>query len=229
MTKNLTPRAAIEALGGYQIVLFATCLGLAASGLALALWLTGSRPGPALPVLALGALAFLGERRSIRINGSIEVSVSFLPLVFAAVLFGPLAAMVVGAMGLLSQFTMPYVRWLVWTSSRALAGGAAGLAAWSIAGHDSAEFRLLLAAAALASTAEVLADLMLNCATAKVRGTVALRDVLRTHAPIIVVAVPLYAPIVAVLAYTYQQASPWSVFLFLIPAFAAQRLFLLYR
>jgi putative nucleotidyltransferase with HDIG domain len=35
--------------------------------------------------------------------------------------------------------------------------------------------------------------------------------------------------VIAVLAFAYRQSSPWSVVLFLIPAFAAQRLFLLYR
>ncbi len=42
-------------------------------------------------------------------------------------------------------------------------------------------------------------------------------------------SVPLYAPIVAVLAYSYETISPWSVALFAIPAVAAQRLLLLYR
>jgi len=39
----------------------------------------------------------------------------------------------------------------------------------------------------------------------------------------------LYTPIIAVLAYAYRQSSPWSIVLFLVPAFAAQRLFHLYR
>jgi putative nucleotidyltransferase with HDIG domain len=229
MEQSLSPKLVVRAVGAYPMVLFTATLAVTASALAGALWVGGYPPGPFVPVLALGGLAFLGERRSIRISGGIELSVSFLPLVFAAVLFGPLAAMLVGSIGLLSQFGRPHVRWLVWTSSRALAGGAAGLAAWLMADPGSGQFGVLLAAAALASTAEVLADLALNSATARVRGTVALRDVLRTHAPLIVVAVPLYTPIVAVLAFAYTQASPWSVFLFLIPAFAAQRLFLLYR
>jgi putative nucleotidyltransferase with HDIG domain len=39
----------------------------------------------------------------------------------------------------------------------------------------------------------------------------------------------LYTPLIAVLAYSYREISPWSAVLFVIPAFAAQRLFLLYR
>src|SRR5205823_9069691 len=42
-------------------------------------------------------------------------------------------------------------------------------------------------------------------------------------------AIPLYAPITALLVYAYRELSPWSVALFLFPAFAAQKLFLLYQ
>ena len=42
---------------------------------------------------------------------------------FAAVVWGPLAAMVVGTSALLAEFGPPYERWLVWSSTRALAGG----------------------------------------------------------------------------------------------------------
>jgi putative nucleotidyltransferase with HDIG domain len=42
-------------------------------------------------------------------------------------------------------------------------------------------------------------------------------------------SVPLHAPMVAVLAYSYLAISPWSVVLFAAPALAAQRLLLLYR
>jgi putative nucleotidyltransferase with HDIG domain len=229
MDKNLRFSAMIEAVGGYPIVTFAASLAVAASGLAVGLWVAGYTIGPPLPVVALGGLAFLGERRTIRISAAFELSVSFVPVVFAAVLFGPLAAMVVASIGLLSQFGRPFVRWLVWTCSKALVGAAAGIGAWSIARPDSSEFGVLLAATALASIAEIAADLALNAATARVRGTISVRDVVRSQAPVIVAAVPLYTPIVAVLAYAYRQSSPWSVLLFLIPAFAAQRLFHLYR
>src|SRR5262249_39917492 len=42
-------------------------------------------------------------------------------------------------------------------------------------------------------------------------------------------AVPLYAPIVALLAYSYSAVSPWSLAFFVVPALAAQRLFVLYQ
>ena len=42
-------------------------------------------------------------------------------------------------------------------------------------------------------------------------------------------SVTLYAPMMAVLVYSYEMVSPWSVALFAIPAVAAQRLLHLYR
>ena len=44
--------------------------------------------------------------------------------------------------------------------------------------------------------------------------------------PILLVAVALYAPIVALLAVAYEEVSPWTLALFFLPALAAQRLFL---
>ncbi len=219
----------VEGTGGWRVVLFAMTLVATAGGLAGGLVLAGASLGPPVAVLALSALAFLAERKSVQFSATVELSVSFLPLVFAAVVFGPLAAMAVGAVSLLTEFRRPYARWVVWTASRALVGAAAGLAGWAIAGPQARDFGLLLTAAAVASGAEVLADLGLNGATVTLRRSDTLRGLVRAQAPALLAAVPLYAPVIAVLAYAYRQSSPWSVVLFLIPAFAAQRLFLLYR
>jgi putative nucleotidyltransferase with HDIG domain len=43
------------------------------------------------------------------------------------------------------------------------------------------------------------------------------------------VALPLYIPMTALLVYACREVSTWSVVLFLFPAFAAQKFFLLYR
>ena len=42
-------------------------------------------------------------------------------------------------------------------------------------------------------------------------------------------AVCVYAPVVASLAFAYEEVSPWSALLFLAPALAAQQLFSLYQ
>src|SRR6266540_3291158 len=41
--------------------------------------------------------------------------------------------------------------------------------------------------------------------------------------------VPLYTPVIAALAYSYRELSPWTVLLFFVPALAAQRLLTMYQ
>jgi putative nucleotidyltransferase with HDIG domain len=47
--------------------------------------------------------------------------------------------------------------------------------------------------------------------------------------PVTVLSVPLYAPLVGLLALAYKSISPWSLPLFLVPAIAAQSLYRLYQ
>src|SRR5919204_5333982 len=97
------------------------------------------------------------------------MSVSVLPVLFAAILFGPLAAMAVGACALAGDFHRPYLRWFVWTCQRANAGGLAGLAALMIGPHG-ATFGRILAAVVAAAVAEALADVAQAVLTAIARG-----------------------------------------------------------
>jgi len=158
-----------------------------------------------------------------------EVSISSLVFIFAGITLGPLAAMIVGAAGLLVDFRRPYLRWTIWTGSRALTAGAAGLVAAAAGATSSHLFRTLLLAAALAAVAEVVLDLLFNSLTPVIRGTGSFRDLTRASGPLLLASVPLHTPFIAVLAYAYKEVSPWSVALFVMPAFAAQRLFLMYR
>jgi putative nucleotidyltransferase with HDIG domain len=56
-----------------------------------------------------------------------------------------------------------------------------------------------------------------------------MQAVVRSLAPLALMAVPIYTPIVAVLAFTYQQLSPWTLPLFLVPALTAHRIFAMYQ
>ena len=59
-------------------------------------------------VAALAVVAAYGERDHITLRDKVNVSISLLPAIFAAVLFGPLAAMVVfGASAVLSLSRSP--------------------------------------------------------------------------------------------------------------------------
>ena len=55
-------------------------------------------------VLGLAATAALAERGRVRLTRYLEESISLLPTLFAAVVFGPLAAMVVAAASMLGAF-----------------------------------------------------------------------------------------------------------------------------
>jgi putative nucleotidyltransferase with HDIG domain len=217
------------ALREVALVAWAGALVLGATALIASLIASGASAGAPFPVLVLAALGIIGERQGIRLDRSLEISVSSLPMLFAAVVFGPLAAALVGAASLLSQFRAPYLRWAIWTGSRALMGGAVGFAAAAVNMPNSWRLGVLVVAVACASITETICDVVFNSVTVSIRGTGSVGSVARTTLPILLTAAPLNTSVVAVLAYAYVELSPISVILFLIPAFAAQRLFLLYR
>src|SRR5207253_10308533 len=99
------------------------CLG--ASALIVGLVLAGVGLGNPAAVLPLAALALIAERQSIRLNSRTEVSISSLVFVFAAVVFGPLAGILVGGAGLLvdprrRDDDVLSSRWRTWTASRVI-------------------------------------------------------------------------------------------------------------
>jgi putative nucleotidyltransferase with HDIG domain len=208
---------------------YAALLLLSSVTTAAALILAGYGLGSVPAVVALAVLAYFAERQSVRLSSSFAISVGFLPFVFAAVVLGPLAAMVVAALGLVSEFQRPYLRWCVWTGSRALVAAACGLAAVAAGGLEARSFGSLVFAVAVATVTEVALDVVFAAFTLWIRGTGSVTSLAKQMLQMVVSAVPLYTPVIAVLAFTYREVSAWSVALFLIPAFAAQRLFHLYR
>jgi putative nucleotidyltransferase with HDIG domain len=215
--------------GGQPIVLWGIGLAAAAALLVVMLPLAGFRFGSLVPTAALAGIALIAEKQSVRLSPSVEISVSFLPFILAAALLGPLSAIAVGAASLLGSFKVPYVRWLVWTGSRALVCGAAGLAAWMAGAASANSFSAVLVVVITASITEVLWDVLLGALTVAIRKNGSLRGQLKTTMPVLFAAVPLYTPVLAVLVYAYKTISPLTVAFFVIPAFAAQRLFVLYR
>jgi putative nucleotidyltransferase with HDIG domain len=211
----------------YALLAYAAGLTAVALGLLALLIARGAGVGSPGAVAALAALAVLAERGSVRLSPALEVSVASLTFIFAAVVFGPLAAALVGAAGLLADLRPPYLRWLIWTAARVIAAAGAGLAAARIDGHNS--FLLLFGAVAAASLVDVIADLTFHSITPALRGTASFTEAVRALVPLQLSSIPLHTPVIAVLAYAYIKVSPWSVALFVVPAFAAQRLFLLYR
>ncbi|MGZ4280485.1 MAG: HD-GYP domain-containing protein [Gaiellaceae bacterium] len=196
--------------------------------LVTAVLLTSSDPNEALswPLAALAISALLAEMQSVRISPRAAVSVSSLPIVLAAVIYGPLAAIAVSVASLLCDFRAPYARWLTWTASRSIAAGCAGVVAFQIDGRGSHGFGPVVAAVACATVVEQVGDLALGSVAARLRG-MTLREIAKVSSAAFV-ALPLYVPMTALLVYACRW-STWSVALFLFPAFAAQKFFLLYR
>ena len=86
----------------------------------------------------------------------------------------------------------------------------------------------LIAATLVAVLVTELLDLGFYLLTAAVRGW-SIREHAAAVSPLLLLAPPLYSPIVALLAFMYSEVSPWTLVLFLVPTIAAQRLYGLYQ
>ena len=133
-------------LGVYLLFLCLSSIGLAA-------WLLYSETGlvSVWATAALAVIAAVAERGRVQL-GPVEASVSLLATVFAAVLFGPLAAMLVAAASMSGDFGRPFMRWAVYTSSRATTGALTGMVAvatLSVAPQGFGGITLACAAAAV--------------------------------------------------------------------------------
>ena len=219
-------------------------LVLAASITGAALVLAGYTLQSPLAVAALAIAAAIAERISVRFatttrggTSTEEQSIHLLPTLFAAVLFGPLAAAVVGAASMLGDPELtsrrdparaPRLKWATYTSTRFIGGAAMGLAAQVTLSAVPSGFGELIAASIVGAVTGEAIDVLFAAITARVRGR-GIGDVMRTFVPVVLTSAPVYAPIVAILAFMYVRVSPWTLALFLIPAMAAQRLYGLYQ
>jgi putative nucleotidyltransferase with HDIG domain len=94
---------------------------------------------------------------------------------------------------------------------------------------DDPSFGQLSLAAALAVFIEGAFAAAIGAVVVTLRGTGNCAGFLRLVRPVLVGTVPLYAPVILLLVYAFEHISPWSLILFLAPAFAAHRLHGLYR
>ena len=186
-------------------------------------------------LVALCVACALTERSSVRVGGTTELSISPVLTLFAAVLFGPLAGGVVGAASMLGDAELfsesrrgrsVHLKWLTYSSTRFMAGAAMGLVADAVQGRMNSTIGLFTATIAASVVGEIL-EIGFASLTSRIRGN--RTAILRTVGPVMFTAVCVYAPVVGALAFSYRDISPWSAFLFLAPALAAQQLFSLYQ
>src|SRR5215211_7580181 len=219
LREEFEPAAAAYA-GALLVVAVSTATGVVVAGYGFgALWAT----------LVLALVAAVAERGQVHLTKTTVASISVLPTLFAAVLFGPVAGLVVGAASMIGEIGRPpHLRWLTYTSSRAIGGALTGLAAsYLISAPQNRVVGVVLATALGAVIGETLSVLFAAVA-ARVRGRRA-RDLIRTLVPIVLSSLPLYAPLVTLLVIAYRDLSPLTLPLFFVPALAAERLFVLYQ
>jgi hypothetical protein len=225
-------------------IIYVVTLVAAAVAAAVGLVAVGYTLDAPIAVIALATAAAVAERISVRfavaqrgLTRTEEQSISLLPTLFAAVLFGPLAAALVGAASMLGDPELlsrrdpdraPRLKWAAYTSTRFISGAAMGLAAQATLAAVPSEFGELIAATLVGAVIGEALDLFFTALTGRVRGR-PIGDAVRTVVPMALASAPVYAPIVALLAFMYVRVSPWTLALFLVPAMAAQRLYGLYQ
>jgi HD-GYP domain-containing protein (c-di-GMP phosphodiesterase class II) len=220
-----------------RTVVYVAALVFTACVIAATLVAAGYTLEAPLSVLALAGAAAVAERGSVRLTKTLEISISTVPTLLAAVLFGPLAAAVVGAASMLGDPELtsrgdkrraPRLKWATYSSTRFIGGAATGLAAQATIEIVPSEFGGLVAATVVGAVVSEALDMVFALITRAVRLGLS-RDYLLSHVPLLLLAPPLYTPLVALLAYLYVEVSPWTLALFLVPAMAAQRLYGLYQ
>jgi putative nucleotidyltransferase with HDIG domain len=220
-------RVAVEDLTAPVAVYMAVVL-IAAAATATALVLAGVGVGSWLGVAALGTIAVLVERGRIRLRANLDVSISLLPATFAAVLYGPLAGMLVFGASV-AGLRIPIAGRIAYLGSRALTGAAAAGASAAVASMMAAGVGEIVAAATVAALVAEALDALFASAAFALRRLGSLADALRELFPVVVASVPLYSPAVALLVIAYREVSPLTLPLFFVPALAAQRWFLMYQ
>jgi putative nucleotidyltransferase with HDIG domain len=180
---------------------------------------------------ALAASAVAGERWNVQLSSTTVFSVAMLPIGFAAVVSGPLAAGIVGAAGMLGEPELLSgrrpLRWLTYTSTSFLAGATAGVAASAVEPLSSTRFSSAIIMTFAAIAAGEATDFLLAATTSLVRGK-SLAAMTNRVLPVIVTSFLVYAPVVALLVAAYS-VTPWTIPLFLVPALALQRVYTLYQ
>jgi putative nucleotidyltransferase with HDIG domain len=218
------------------VATYLVTVAIAAIGVATALRIGGVRLGSTPAVVSLAAVAAVSEWRgpiALRgklsaLRGKLTVSISLFPAIFAAVLFGPLAAMVVFSASAL-VLRIPAAGRIAYVCNRALVGATAGGAAAAVSGLMTGGPGEIVAASTAAVLGAELVDAGFATLTYALRGLGHWKDAAREILPVIAPSVPFYSPVVAILVLAYRDLSPWTLPLFFAPALAAQRWFLMYQ
>jgi putative nucleotidyltransferase with HDIG domain len=240
--RGLTAAPAYTPFGGYarldrlvkslgsadrRSVAWACALTTASIAAFVALWLDGYRLPHVWALFVLGGIAVVAERQTVAVGERTEMSVSTLPLVFAAIAFGPLGGFVVGALSVAPDLRTSPLKWSVYAPIRALETAAAGFVVAVVVSQPDRLGQYLLASL-VGSMVFLTADGLFTAATGFVRGINPVPH-LQTLASLYWITVPLYVPVLTLFVYAYNTYSLELVLVFFVPTLAAQRLLHLYR
>ncbi|MDX6521400.1 MAG: hypothetical protein QOF08_2005, partial [Gaiellales bacterium] len=207
---------------GYGAIRVATCVAAVVGAVSLTLALALSGIGDWHVVALLALVAFVAEGRPMRVSSAVELAVSFIPIIMAAVLFGPGAGALVGVIGMLGDRGGPWEKWVIYASDRAVSGVVAGLAAGLVTGAWSAtSLPSLLAASAAAAGGLAVVDFTVNMLTARLRKNLRAIDVWRLLRGSLGLTFALYTPLTALYAYAYLGAGVLVTAFIAIPLLAA--------
>ena len=143
-------------------------------------------------------------------------SISLLPTLFAAVLFGPLEAGIVGAASMLGDpeliasrdpDRMPRLKWATYTSTRFMGGVAVGISAVKTLASSGSGFGGLIAATLVGGASWRNARRAFAPSLSKVRGRPCATPS-RADTPLALLSAPVYAPVIAVLALPTRRSPP---------------------
>jgi HD-GYP domain-containing protein (c-di-GMP phosphodiesterase class II) len=197
---------------------------LGASAAVLTAVAHSGRP-PVLATALLATAAVVSERRQVLV-GRLSMSATYLPIVLAIVIGGPIAGTVVSAASILAHLRRPYMRWFVWTCAGTISASTAGVVAWSVQSRPDTLPRLFAVAVA-AGGVEVASSLALATLTIAIRRGPWRQTFLGAWS-LGVGALAVYVPMVAGLGYAYVRISVWALVIGLPPLVAAQQLLVLY-
>lgn len=196
--------------------------------LALVLLVAGWRLGNPVVVGTLALVAAVAERSRVRVGARSEASITMVPTLVAAILFGPLAAMLVSAVALADHLRRPYLKWVTYTSTNSVAGVAAGFAAIGARGISSGGVTHFIVATLAAAVVAETMDLFFVALVSSLRG-MNVGTIVKAYAPLQFASALTYAPVVAGLVYAYHEVSGWTLLFFFGPALAVQRLYGMYQ
>ena len=213
---------------------YVTVLATAAIGLCVTLVALGYRLESPLVVLCLAIATAVSERWSVRVSATTELTVYLLPTVFAAVVFGPLAAGIIAAASMLGDTEVfrhgsrdrdPVLKWINYTAASFITGALAGLTAQFFVGES---LGAIVASTFAAMAVAEASDFLFAVVTAQVRRR-SMRELAVRGAPVALTSFLVYAPVVVVLVLAYLKISPVTILLFVVPTLAFQRLYTLYQ